>query len=190
MMTIDHEHSFKELDALAQDNYTCAKQCLQSLQQSHTIAVKSAETLHEQGDQIKRISGNVDTVHEQLDQSEKKLNVISSVFGNIQTWFQRIGRNSQEKKQNENSEILPVQPDQLKGCFITRHSRQQSKESGGEATDDVIDQVILVVSDLHEISIQMGKELDRQNQGLSDVERGVDQAIPRIKKAICITQQL
>ncbi len=187
-MTIEFDQS--DLNSLAQENYECAKKCLESAHTSHEIAVKSSETLHEQGDQIQRVAENVDVVHETLDESEKKLDVISSLFGNVQSWFKSFGN----KKPVEKPTVRQID---IQGAqFITRRHReqQQAKEEKkaqelkpyqkiDKQTDSLIDQIALAVEDIKKLSIHMGEELDRQNQDLTDVKTGIDTAVPRLQRA-------
>lgn len=181
-MTID------DLDALARGNYECAKKCLISIQESRDIGAQSAVTLNEQGEQINRIGGHADTVHETLDESEKKLNVISSIFGNIQTWFQSIGK----RKTKETPVVHQIEMGN--GQFITRRHREQQQQvihhqDIEEETDELISQIASAVDDLKNLSVHMGKELDRQNEVLTKVGSEVDHAIPRLQKATKVVQQ-
>lgn len=189
-MTIDYSRPGGDLNTLAQQNYECATKCLKSALTSHEMAVQSADTLHEQGNQIKRVAGHLDTVHVTLDESEKKLDVINSLFGNVQNWFKSLSRKEPPKKTEQKQNEAP------KAQFITRRHREQLQAEDekqkqellvyqklDKQTDSIIDQIALAVEDIKQLSLHMGEELDRQNQDLREVHEDVDSAVPRLQRA-------
>lgn len=150
-----------------------AWECLYSAQQSKDLAIDTAEILVEQGEQIKRIANNVEKVDEQVKKSEKKLRTISSIFGNVINFFANAINIKDENEIKEEVSVSVLEPEQEK-----IHE------------EDPLNELSSTLSDLKQIALNFGKELDSHNQLLDSLEGNLNRTTFRIEKATKQAQSL
>eukprot|EP01094_Clydonella_sp_ATCC50884_P008018 TRINITY_DN1729_c0_g1_i1.p1 TRINITY_DN1729_c0_g1~~TRINITY_DN1729_c0_g1_i1.p1 ORF type:complete len:384 (+),score=143.08 TRINITY_DN1729_c0_g1_i1:86-1237(+) len=92
------EDIYEEASVLAKESNESAHRSLNILYQTREIGSQTQGRLREQGMQIERMQGDMDTVHNNMAQSERKLRSIESVFGTLANQFTSSNNRSHKKK--------------------------------------------------------------------------------------------
>jgi len=90
--------SYAEATDLAKDSNDSAHRSLNILLSTREIGDQTLSKMKEQGTQIERMQGDMDTVHNNMAQSERKLRGIESVWGALFNTVTSSGNRSHKKK--------------------------------------------------------------------------------------------
>ena len=187
-------------------------------QQARDIQAETLLRLQQQGHQVERMQMDMDTVHNNMRQSERKLRSIESVWGSIANKV-TSGANSNHKKKAHADRRLMKQrkleearnsklkektfesqrtadranSSKTRDNMVQKDPGARGVEVGSQEaqfyqiiddTDQQLDILGDVLNDIKGISLDMGVELNQQNQRLDALRHDVDKAVPRMDGAI------
>jgi len=212
------EEIYEEANSVAMEGNQSAQRSLRMAEQTRDIQANTIMKLKDQGHQIERMQGDMDTIHNNMRQSERKLRGIESVWGSVANKV-TSSRNSNYKKKahsdrkmmkerkkaedknrkvkqgqwEERREADRVNSSKKRDNMIQRDPGQRGVAVGSQEeqfykiiddTDQQLDQLVGVLDDIKNISLDMGVELNEQNQRLDALRHDVDKAAPRMDSAI------
>ena len=111
--------SYQEANMEALAANASSKRCVKMAEQTREIQVQTMMKLREQGNQIERVQGGVDTINSCMKQSERKLRGIESVWGSIankvsSSKVSNKRRVNQEKKLSKKRERQTMETQRIK----------------------------------------------------------------------------
>mmetsp|Transcript_106500 Transcript_106500/g.159315 ORF Transcript_106500/g.159315 Transcript_106500/m.159315 type:complete len:393 (-) Transcript_106500:87-1265(-) len=212
------EDIYEEANMVAMEGNKSAQRSLRLAEQTRDIQANTIMKLKDQGHQIERMQGDMDTIHNNMKQSERKLRSIESVWGSFANKV-TSNRNSNYKKkahqdrkimkkrkteEHKNKKIKEAQWEEKRTAdrknsrkkrdnMIQRDPGARGVEVGSQEeqfyaiiddTDQQLDQLVGVLDDIKGISLDMGVELNEQNDRLDALRHDVDKAAPRMDSAI------
>jgi hypothetical protein len=212
------EDIYEEANAVAMEGNKSAQRSLRLAEQTRDIQANTIMKLKDQGHQIERMQSDMDTIHNNMKQSERKLRSIESVWGSFANKV-TSNRNSNYKKkahqdrkimkkrkqeEHKNKKIKESQWEEKRVAdrknsrkkrdnMIQRDPGARGVEVGSQEeqfyaiiddTDQQLDQLVGVLDDIKGISLDMGVELNEQNDRLDALRHDVDKAAPRMDSAI------
>lgn len=200
------------------DGNRSAQRSLRLAEQTRDIQANTIMKLKEQGHQIERMQGDMDTIHNNMKQSERKLRSIESVWGSFANKVTSNRNSNYKKKAHQDRKILKKRKDEegknkkvkekqweekrtadrknstkKRDNMIARDPGRRGIEVGSQEeqfyaiiddTDQQLDQLSGVLDDIKGISLDMGVELNEQNDRLDALRHDVDKAAPRMDSAI------
>lgn len=215
-MTVQEKSSYssdttdiwQEALSIAEESRDSTQRSLALLESTVQVGGTTLEALHHQGKQLEKVQPQVVQIHEDLDEADKKLRSIKSIFGGaknrmksvfkkksstrkdsadkVDADIQKIRENAQEKKAAE-------RPRPSKNPSITIDSDHPDALKVKEVcsqTDDNLDRMSSLLDDLKNQAQTMSVELDVHNRRLDAIGKDVSEALPRIQKATNKTRQL
>ncbi|KAL2613164.1 hypothetical protein R1flu_024856 [Riccia fluitans] len=196
------DQSVEELEQYAikgsQDTTSSIKNCLRIAEDTVGVASKTMETLHDQGEQIRRTHETAVTVEQELGRGEKLLGSLGGMF--TRTWKPKKGHKvtgpdvdpeSYKRRGNHSGEKDRA------GLGLTgnrdngRHRSDLSGLSGAQAQlemerqkqDDALEDLSGVLGQLKNMSLDMGNEIQKQNQSLDRLGEDINEVNNRVKGA-------
>merc|ERR1712063_109879 len=96
----------EEAAAIAMEGNRSAQRSLRLAEQTRDIQANTVMKLKEQGHQIERMQSDMDTIHNNMKQSERKLRSIESVWGSFANKVTSNRNSSYKKKAHQDRKIL------------------------------------------------------------------------------------
>jgi len=212
------EEIYEEACMIAADGNRSAQRSLRLAEQTRDIQSNTIMKLRDQGVQIERMQGDIDTLHNNMRQSERKLRGIESVWGSFANKMTSRGNKnykkkahadrrmmkSRKKQEDANKKLKEAQWEERRLAdrsnnkkrgdkMIQRDAGMRNVEVGSQEelfyqiiddTDQQLDKLGCVLDDIKNISLDMGVELNEQNERLDVLRHDVDKAVPRMDSAI------
>merc|ERR1712137_1492539 len=212
------EEIYEEANYHAMEGNKSAVRSLRLAEQTRDIQSNTVMKLKEQGHQIERMQSDMDTIHNNMKQSERKLRSIESVWGSFANKVTSNRNSSYKKKahqdrkilknrkkdEHKNKKIKEAQWEEKRTAdrknsrrkrdnMIQRDPGARGVEVGSQEeqfyaiiddTDEQLNQLVGVLDDIKGISLDMGVELNEQNERLDALRHDVDKAAPRMDSAI------
>jgi len=212
------EEIYEEANAIAMDGNRSAQRSLKLAEQTRDIQAQTMMKLKEQGHQIERMQNDIDTVHNNMKQSERKLRSIESVWGSFANKVTSSRNKNYKKKAHQDRKLIKKRKDAEKKNRKIKEAQWEERRSADRAnsrkkrdtmvrrdpgsrgvevgsqeeqfyriiddTDQQLDQLVGVLDDIKSISLDMGVELNEQNDRLDALRHDVDKAAPRMDSAI------
>ena len=130
------------MEALAAN--AASRRCVKMAEQTREIQVNTMMKLREQGNQIERIQGGVETINGCMKQSERKLRGIESVWGSIankmsSSKVSNKRRVSQEKKLSKKRERQTAETQRIKQDRW--ENKKSERDFGRKKRDEMIQPV-------------------------------------------------
>ncbi|KAL3679917.1 hypothetical protein R1sor_022873 [Riccia sorocarpa] len=198
------DQSVEELEQYAinrsQDTTSSIKNALRIAEDTVGVATKTMETLNEQGQQIRRVHGTAVTVEQELGRGEKLLGSLGGMF--TKTWKPKKGHKltgpetdpePYRRRGNHSGES-----DRAGLGLAGNHGRNDGRShsdfsgmSGAQAQlemerqkqDDALDDLSGVLGQLKNMALDMGNEVQKQNQSLDVFGEDVNEVNNRVKGA-------
>ncbi|XP_055334465.1 synaptosomal-associated protein 29-like [Paramacrobiotus metropolitanus] len=164
------------------------------IDESEAVGTAAAQELLAQREQLERTNRNLDEMNTTLDQSQKHLNNIRSVFGGIKNWWtskpaepakttvsssssslrsvvesSSAQAASEPGKPRSSSADIPPQPSRN-----TPQSAYSASKQFDKALDSNLDQMSLGLSRLKGLAEGLGTEIEQQNKLLDDMSTKTD----------------
>merc|ERR1712137_157599 len=212
------EEIYEEANYHAMEGNKSAVRSLRLAEQTRDIQSNTVMKLKEQGHQIERMQSDMDTIHNNMKQSERNLRSIESVWGSFANKVTSNRNSSYKKKahqdrkilknrkkdEHKNKKIKEAQWEEKRTAdrknsrrkrdnMIQRDPGARGVEVGSQEeqfyaiiddTDEQLNQLVGVLDDIKGISLDMGVELNEQNERLDALRHDVDKAAPRMDSAI------
>ena len=195
-----------------------AQRSLRLAEQTRDIQANTIMKLKEQGHQIERMQNDIDTVHNNMKQSERKLRSIESVWGSFANKVTSSRNANYKKKAHQDRKLMKKRKEAEKKNRKVKEAQWEERRSADRAnsrkkrdtmvrrdpgsrgvevgsqeeqfykiiddTDQQLDALVGVLDDIKSISLDMGVELNEQNDRLDALRHDVDKAAPRMDSAI------
>jgi hypothetical protein len=185
--TRDEEDNLKQIQERIgrseNESLESTRRALQCLNETHEIGVKTAAELVSQGEKLQRIDERLDEVDQTLTSTQKNINSLKSIFGNL---FNRSSKQPAAKPKNQmtpsnsfnnnnNAAAAKIIEEPRKGEFsvITGSDREQEMNKN-------LDEMSIGLSRLTSLAKEMSFELDRQNPMIDRIGSKVDNSHTKI----------
>ncbi|XP_051146181.1 putative SNAP25 homologous protein SNAP30 [Andrographis paniculata] len=185
----------------AEETTKSVNNCLKIAEDIRGDATKTLETLHKQGEQIHRTHEMAANMEKDLSTGEKLLNNLGGMFS--MPWKPKKTKTITGPKinPNDNNREKAATAEQKEKLGTgqkakARGSRQEPTNAMDKVElekskqDDALDDLGDILGDLRGMAVEMGTELDRQNQALDDLHGDIDELNSRVKGATRRAQQL
>ncbi|KAL1553429.1 Helical region found in SNAREs [Salvia divinorum] len=190
----------------AEDTTKSVNNCLKIAEDMRGEATNTLVMLHQQGEQITRTHMTAADIEHDLSRGEKLLGSLGGMFsktwkpkknhaikgpvitrgdpvhrkGNHLEQRERLGLSSASKERSSNTRKPLVEP--------TDAIQKVEVEKGKQ--DDALTDLSNILGELKNMAIDMGSEINRQNNALDHVEDDVDELVFRVKGANQRTRRL
>lgn len=184
--TRDEEEHLKQLQERIgrseNESLESTRRALQCLNETHEIGVKTAAELVSQGEKLQRIDERLDEVDQTLTATQKNINSLKSIFGNLFNRSSKQQPPAKPKNQmtpsnsfNNNAATAKIIEEPRKGEFsvITGSDREQEMNKN-------LDEMSIGLSRLTSLAKEMSFELDRQNPMIDRIGSKVDNSHTKI----------
>ncbi|XP_031558216.1 synaptosomal-associated protein 29-like [Actinia tenebrosa] len=207
----DFEHVDKDLlqrqmRDTQQRSLDSTKRSLALIEDSHDVAIKTAEELQYQGEQLNRIESNLDAIHEDMAVANRHISSMKSVFNTMTNYFKKPPKQTA-------SHDSPLEPERGVGDMLASSSfptpnraRQtgqnypqvnQISSSASTSHDpyerelnENLSHMSRGLGRLKEDALVLGQEVDRQNEQLPRITMKTDIADIKVTKARKEVQKL
>lgn len=205
----DFEHVDKDLlqrqmRDTQQRSLDSTKRSLALIEDSHDVAIKTAEELQYQGEQLNRIEKNLDVIHDDMAVANRRISSMKSVWNSMANYFKAPPK----KTASLNSHLEPEVSDILASSSVQASNRsrptgqnypQVNQMSSSASTshdpferelNDNLNQISRGLGRLKEDALVLGQEVDRQNEQLPRITMKADSADIKVTKARKEVQKL
>lgn len=179
------------------------------LRESEQIGVETAVELDRQREQLETTNKRLDEIHTNLKYSQKHLNGIKSVFHGFKNYISGKLNDTPMLKQksrdtcntkgqpsglvdtinNFNNEVTPEDrfnahpSSRLRGCDqLTMAEPIPDGQSINKMINDNLEEMVQHITKLHGLGIELGKEIDTQNELIDNIQDKVEVADVKITK--------
>ncbi|CAM6105581.1 unnamed protein product [Calypogeia fissa] len=197
--------SVEELEQYAvkksQDTTSSIKNAIRIAEDTKGVATTTLETLHDQGEQIRRTHETAVRVDEELGRGEKLLGSLGGLF--TMTWKPKKAHKitgpqydaEQYRRKNNLGErsalgLTGETPSRPRQQLSGMSSAQAQLEMEKNAQDDALSDLSNVLGDLKGMTLEMGHEIERQNGDLDRMHDDVHELNARVKGANNRTRHL
>ncbi|KAJ8445517.1 hypothetical protein Cgig2_031330 [Carnegiea gigantea] len=183
----------------AEETTSAVNNCLKIAEDIREDASKTLETLHAQGEQIHRTHQMAANMDHDLSRGEKLLNSLGGMFS--KPWKPKKTRNITGPLTAPDQPAKPAskeQKEKLTGKGKTSDktpppepaNAMQKVELEKKKQDDALDDLSNILGDLKGMAVDMGSELERQNNALDHLGDDIDELNSRVKQANQRTRKL
>jgi len=201
----------EEAEEVVDDSYESSKRSLAIAENTRNLAAETLENLAKQGDQLRNIQGDIDSIDELQDQADKHMRGINSIGGALSNKFRWKGKRQdhvkkadkiQDQQKTQREIFEEEQEKQQKRTNRTQATRKKAPLANdrehkyeedfsmlsGESqqkiseTDKNIDRIGDLLDDMKLIALDMGDEIDDHNRRLELLNRDVDKQSYRMKQ--------
>lgn len=165
------------------------------LEDSNQKGGAALANLYDQGKKLEKIQGGLDEIDSDLEESERNLRNIKSIFGGMTNWFRKTkepqpsvrktsfssssSSSASSSKVPESSKISKHTP---KGVEKSPLSRDEFVPPEEDEVSENLDKMQPLLSNLKEMALQFGTEIDRQNKSIEKLDEMTESNISKIKK--------
>lgn len=164
---------------------------------SRGAGVKTIEMLEHQGEQLRRVEGNIDNVNDEMRQAEKHLTGMEKWCGLcVCPWSRtpRVRDLDATWGKAESSGVSMAQPRVVPDNGVASGSGGYIKRINNDAREDEMEENMGIVSgilgDLKSMAVDMGGQIEKQNKQLDRVNQKSEHVDLRINTANKRTEQL
>lgn len=157
------------------DSLESTERSLAMLDSMERVGGETRDTLYHQGDQLRRIQGDMDEVVVKEKKAKRLLSSISSIWGTLVNYFKSeptkkdtiaetdkiIKKQKRKKKKKEKEKPVYNMPREEEIVDLSVLSKANQKKN--EKVNDNIEEISKKVSAVKIIAEDMGEELDRHN---------------------------
>jgi len=208
MSTQEPDEIYVEVNKFAKESISSASRALRLIELTREIGSGTMTKLKDQGRKITHMQGDMDTVHNNMKQSERKIRAIESIGGtvansvthssnepsktrakqDVQLMKTRCKEDTKLKRSNEipRGRNLMIEVDSSKPFGTNEEDFYRTVDN----TEHILDKIGAALDDLKNIAIDMGSELNEQNDRLTNLDKEVSSAQPRLDKAVRRTRAL
>jgi len=208
----DHVETKKlvlQAEKTAADSHAAMKRMIRLTDETQQVANGTLARLDEQGEQIRRMQDDVDTMEQNFDKADRELKTIGSLWG-------QIGNSMSSYKQKDRETNAKI--DKVQGKEITKRDKARTKEEKKEEkkqkkllkkrkgvqpsqelpaeisvlspqaqsqvreTDQMLDALGSAVANLKGAAIRMGDEVGTQNQRLDVLNQSIENSDMRMRR--------
>jgi synaptosomal-associated protein 29 len=199
----DLEQIHAKIDSTENESLESTRRALRMLNETEEVGVKTADELVMQGEQLKRVEGNLDEVDQTLKESEKAIKQINSNFvtGYMRAIFKGDSKKSNTTAKKDESMFVKTTTPQTKTTVGSAFSSQsQSKPTqasvitGSDREKEMnenLDAMSSGLARLQMLSLDMGREIDSQAPSINRIQNKVDNNQAKItSQNTAMTKQL
>jgi len=136
------EEIYEEANSLASESNASAQRSLRLIEQTREIGASTMMRLRDQGTQIEQMQSDMDTVHNNMKQSERKLRSIESVWGTMANTVTSSSNSRYKKKADADRKLLRKRRKEEKKSLKIREQqwkeRREADAFNGRARDGMI----------------------------------------------------
>jgi hypothetical protein len=202
----DFEHVNKDqiqrqIRETQQRSLDSTKRSIALIEDSHDVAIKTAEDLQYQGEQLDRIERNLDNIHEDMSVANRNISSMKSVWNSMANYFKKPVKQTARNTQPVAEHV--VAGDMFASSSLQYSSREREPASGPrtyqtsqiqssvstsqdpferELNED-IQQISRGLGRLKEDALILGNELNRQNEQLPRITTKTEVADIKVTKA-------
>ncbi|KAJ6646921.1 Synaptosomal-associated protein 25-A [Pseudolycoriella hygida] len=170
-------------------------------EQAADVAIKTAVELAHQGEQLGKVEGQLHGINHDVKQAEKSLKRMDKFMG----WFKIPKFGKQKDTVAVNDELWKTEstnePKVTKREFQSQQASPQSQESGPMITqitgcerekemDENLSAIDGILATLKNTALDIGDELDTQNNVINKINTGMEDTNLRIQNANTLTAKL
>eukprot|EP00111_Clytia_hemisphaerica_P011568 TCONS_00034010-protein len=191
----------QQQDLYRQKMVQSSNRSVQMIIESQSTAMETSEALRKQREQLERTSKNLDKINGDLDESDRNITSLKSIWGTMSNWFKKPvkkvdnaadqqGPSSEEEDKQLQAETKELQQNLRKLDNFDVHSSSYTGSSSGGARyrteeDDIVDKnldtMLAGLTMLKGQGMALGKEIDEHNDMLEDIQRKTDKSDVRIE---------
>lgn len=189
---------YEQAADIADDGNASLRRSLYMIAQSKEIGAHTLNNLKQQGQQIERISDNVEHINTEIKYSNRKVRGIGSLWGSI--WNTITGGSAEATRQRNHLRGIKHHDNKLKrshsdgetphhiSIMLTHAPSQRTTASEHDfydtvdENDAILNDISANLQDLKILAIEMGNELDAQHKRLDIVTDQVNIANIGIRK--------
>ncbi|EDO39859.1 predicted protein [Nematostella vectensis] len=210
-MEDDFEHvnlnSIQQQIRIAQErSLDSTKRSLALIDDSHDVAIKTAEELQYQGEQLDRTEKNLDHIHNDMAVANRNIKSMKSIWGTMTNYFKKAPKQTVTENENKSSHVShmlgkescefstsdaeretygygdkPARPHDTSS--LQRSGLTTSKDPYERQLDANLDLMARGLSRLKEDALCLGGEIERQNTQLDRITDKAERADFKIDKA-------
>ena len=184
----------QQKDYYRQQMVASSNRSVRMIAESQATAIETAEELRKQREQLERTNKNLDKMNDDLNQSERHITSLKSIWGTMSNWFKKPVESSQPvdkptrnqdsdaslKATNQEIQNNLKQLDKVNLTFDSNHTRNNLSSgefnprlttNEDEIVDNNLDQLLAGLTVLKGHGLALGNEIDEQNQLLDDIHQ-------------------
>ncbi|CAF0897206.1 unnamed protein product [Brachionus calyciflorus] len=175
------------------------RRMVQLLEESKEAGIKTLVMLDEQGEQLDRIEEGADRINQEMKEAEKNLEGLEQCCGLcVLPWkktknfekgddYNKTWKNNEDGKLNQNGPRRIIGDTGPAGKGFVNRITNDARE---DEMDENLVQVSSMIGNLRNMAIDMGNEIEQQNQLISRVDLKVESSDMRINLAHKRAQQI
>lgn len=201
---VDKDQLQRQMRETQQRSLDSTKRSLALIEDSHDKAIKTAEELQYQGEQLNRIERNLDAIHDDMAEANRHISSMKSVFNSMTNYFKKPPKQTASL----NCPQEPGVADALtSSSFPTANRTRQTEQNYRQANqmsssastshdpferelNENLNLMSRGLDRLKEDALILGQEVDRQNEQLPRITMKAESANFKVNKARKEVQKL
>ncbi|VDM46508.1 unnamed protein product [Toxocara canis] len=171
------------IDSATNDSLEATRRMMQLCEESKEAGIKTLVMLDDQGEQLERVEGGLDTINQDMREAEEHLKGMEKCCGlcvlpcNKTDDFEKNSEYAKAWKKDDDGGVISDQPRITvgesgmgpQGGYITRITNDAREDE----MDENIQQVSTMVGNLRNMAIDMSTEVSNQNRQLDRIQEKV-----------------
>lgn len=183
----------KAADMKTDESLESTRRMLQMTEESQEIGIKTLTELDQQGEKLDRIEGGLDQINSDMKEAEKNLTDLEKCCGlctcpgSRHKNYERTENYKKGWKTSEDGQVTTSQPRVGDNRGVAKGDRSYVTRITNDAREDEMDENLGAVSDilgnLKNMAVDMGNEIDAQNNQIDRLNTKSEANKDRIEQA-------